>query len=456
MGYQVTNVMTGLVNKPVSPSMAVTNAVNKATSTPTDAGRLGNVTQMNVQPTVNNAPSQKLANTVGTMTEQFQSAPAPAQAPAPTPTQAPAPAPQEQSILQKTLDSIMGVSTQLESKGARTLEIQQEEGIFEKQAKSKQIENEMMAKSRAYDKQIEEARKNPEGKLIGGLQAQLGDIERQKNSELADLAIQYKVANDDYAGAWQVAQAKIDAEFAPLVARLDTLKSYYQLAQNDMTESEKLQAQTKIREQESALEFERTKQLKTYEQQIRQSDPMYQAQLRTEQAQTANIYDQIRSRNQNDLASGEGTLNGKPQTQAQAKVHGFADRLAQANRTISEIGSNFTSFLSFGGSLSNRLQTSDRQAYEQAKRNFVNAILRQESGAVIADSEFASAEKQYFPVAGDNEKVILQKAENRNTAINNLYREANTQRPAIAGDIIEDENGKQYRVGIDGVTLEKL
>lgn len=43
------------------------------------------------------------------------------------------------------------------------------------------------------------------------------------------------------------------------------------------------------------------------------------------------------------------------------------------------------------------LQSAERQKFEQAKRNFVNAVLRNESGAVIADSEFKNADKQYFP-----------------------------------------------------------
>lgn len=43
------------------------------------------------------------------------------------------------------------------------------------------------------------------------------------------------------------------------------------------------------------------------------------------------------------------------------------------------------------------LQSAERQKFEQAKRNFVNSVLRNESGAVIAESEFKNADKQYFP-----------------------------------------------------------
>lgn len=57
---------------------------------------------------------------------------------------------------------------------------------------------------------------------------------------------------------------------------------------------------------------------------------------------------------------------------------------------------------------------------EQAERNFVNAILRRESGAAISDSEFDSAEKQYFPRVGDSKRVLEQKELNRKIALAGL------------------------------------
>jgi hypothetical protein len=51
--------------------------------------------------------------------------------------------------------------------------------------------------------------------------------------------------------------------------------------------------------------------------------------------------------------------------------------------------------------------------------------------------------------------VVKQKAENRNTVINNFYYEANVPRPVFAGDIIES-NGKKYRVESDGVTITEI
>jgi hypothetical protein len=58
--------------------------------------------------------------------------------------------------------------------------------------------------------------------------------------------------------------------------------------------------------------------------------------------------------------------------------------------------------------------------YDQAKRDFINAILRRESGAVISEEEFANAEQQYFPQPGDGPEVIAQKRANRENAIRGI------------------------------------
>lgn len=49
----------------------------------------------------------------------------------------------------------------------------------------------------------------------------------------------------------------------------------------------------------------------------------------------------------------------------------------------------------------------------RAERDFVNAVLRPESGAAISKDEFESASKQYFPRPGDPIEVVNQKRQNR-------------------------------------------
>ena len=116
-------------------------------------------------------------------------------------------------------------------------------------------------------------------------------------------------------------------------------------------------------------------------------------------------------------------------TEGQSNAALYADRMREADATIT---SNEKAGMSLGGKAleavpggaGNYLQSDEYQLFEQARRNFINAVLRRESGAVIADSEFANAEKQYFPRPGDSEAVIKQKAANRRSAIEGISRAA--------------------------------
>ena len=65
----------------------------------------------------------------------------------------------------------------------------------------------------------------------------------------------------------------------------------------------------------------------------------------------------------------------------------------------------------------NSMVSDQYQKFDQAKRDFINAVLRRESGAVISPSEFENAEKQYFPRPGDWPAVLKQKQANRIEAI---------------------------------------
>lgn len=118
------------------------------------------------------------------------------------------------------------------------------------------------------------------------------------------------------------------------------------------------------------------------------------------------------------IQSATGAMNiGTPEERLSA---GYAARMESAHNTINELGGDFTGTLSPGRFAPNMWKSGDRQRYEQAKRNFINAVLRRESGAAIAQSEFDNADQQYFPGPGDGEDVIAQKAQNRRESLEAL------------------------------------
>lgn len=76
------------------------------------------------------------------------------------------------------------------------------------------------------------------------------------------------------------------------------------------------------------------------------------------------------------------------------------------------------------GVAGNWMISKDQQRVDQAQRNFVNAVLRQESGAVISEPEFENAKKQYFAQSGDSKEVIAQKRANRKLVIEGFKKMA--------------------------------
>ena len=117
--------------------------------------------------------------------------------------------------------------------------------------------------------------------------------------------------------------------------------------------------------------------------------------------------------------------NGKDLTVDAAKNTGFLIRAQESNAILDELEAEGTSLSakalnSAPLGLGNYFQSPDYQKYDQARRDLINAILRRESGAVIADSEFANAERQYFPQPGDSPEVIAQKRRNRENAVQGM------------------------------------
>jgi hypothetical protein len=150
-------------------------------------------------------------------------------------------------------------------------------------------------------------------------------------------------------------------------------------------------------------------------------------------------------------------------TEAQGKATGFAMRAREASDILDMVGQDgkvqpgllkrmaeATPLIGEGlGTIANFTQTSAQQQVEQAQRNFVNAVLRQESGAAVNESEFNNAKKQYFPQPGDSKEVIEQKRLNRQTAIQSFEVAAGPGMKKVSSPIKVGtvEEGYKYKGG---------
>lgn len=131
----------------------------------------------------------------------------------------------------------------------------------------------------------------------------------------------------------------------------------------------------------------------------------------------------------------QGKNNGLNDVQSKALL--FGSRMQAAEKVLSEMAAQGTVRPSVmkgvvegiplvgraAGAAANNMSTPQQQMVEQAQRDFINATLRRESGAAIAESEFENARKQYFPAVGDSDAVIKQKAQNRQLATKGILAE---------------------------------
>jgi len=116
----------------------------------------------------------------------------------------------------------------------------------------------------------------------------------------------------------------------------------------------------------------------------------------------------------------------KPPTAAQETTALYASRLKQANGIFDQMESYINNLPVVGTKMNelapNFMKSDDYQSYEQAQRNFLNAVLRRESGAVISPTEFAEGKKQYFPQPGDGPQVLAQKKANRDLVMQSFIK----------------------------------
>jgi hypothetical protein len=123
-----------------------------------------------------------------------------------------------------------------------------------------------------------------------------------------------------------------------------------------------------------------------------------------------------------------GKATSLTETQSNATAYGM--RMKEANTILEDLakkgvlkGAVIEATPLIGGTLGQVLPSAlggtsaAQQQVNQAKSNFITAVLRKESGAVISDSEFDREDKKYFPQINDNAAVIKQKENARKLAI---------------------------------------
>ena len=239
-------------------------------NTSINAGQIGTTKAIPPLPT----PSNTGANALQSNLTDFQTS-------AQTPVQ-PAPLTNQQLVQQQLLGLIEKQGTQ----GARANEINLGEGVAEKQQLARDLTTKYEKTAKEYEKRIEATRKESGG-LLSGQNEKIAVLARERDSHLADIAIDQKKAVGDYTGALETAKMKLDAEFAPIDNQIKGLTTLYGFLQNDLTESEKLQAQAVISDKNALRDFNYAKQLNIQEAGIKASQQASESGIYTAKQLTA-------------------------------------------------------------------------------------------------------------------------------------------------------------------------
>ena len=128
-------------------------------------------------------------------------------------------------------------------------------------------------------------------------------------------------------------------------------------------------------------------------------------------------------------------------TQEEKTAAGFAHRIAASNKILDELEEAAGAVGRYAAPYTpNWAKPEEWQRLEQAQREFINAQLRRESGAVISTEEFANAAQQYFPQPGDSPAVVQQKRKSRELALKNMRQSAGRAETDEPEDEPEDED----------------
>lgn len=124
-----------------------------------------------------------------------------------------------------------------------------------------------------------------------------------------------------------------------------------------------------------------------------------------------------------------GTGSFKALTESQGKDLTYAQRADNAKAILDKLEPTITAMnpatyaaqvAAEGSSFLNQYVDPSVRQYRQAQRDYLTAVLRRESGAQIAPTEFATGELQYFGRPGDDPDTLTNKEQTRDTAVNSF------------------------------------
>lgn len=415
------------LNTPQSPESSVTTLPPTTTSKAVTSEVLTPVPKMNVTTPPPSATASEVINTAGNVAQNEMDIS------------------KQQSAYEASQKEVGSLAEQLGGKTAEGLSLAESTGLNKVNQDIAKNNAEILALQNATNQEKQRLTQVP-GMTQAGLQGIYQDIDTRNAFKITNLQMANAFASINAQGLQKTIETQLELKYSPIMAKLEVAKMNYETNKDFFTKAEQRKFDENLRKKENEIEKQRANDEKKYDllktalnngvqiptnllTQINNPNTDYKkaasilagAGISLENAQEKELKRLQIAKARQDLNTPGG---GKPPTQAQYTVAGYAGRVAQSNGLINNLQNNITRLgaLRFAAEskLPSFMQSGEVQQQMQAERNFVNAILRRESGAAIAPSEFDSATKQYFPRPGDSAETLAQKAANREMVQRNL------------------------------------
>lgn len=151
--------------------------------------------------------------------------------------------------------------------------LRKEADIEGKSRTSNRILNQLRSIRATYeDKKDKLENSNETGRSMGAINNEINQLTKDTNRNLAFKSIEYDIARNDLVSAEQTVNDRIQDMKDEEAKQISLYKTLYDFVQDDMSESEKLEAQQAFSEKQAERSFERQKELAEYNSLLRREE----------------------------------------------------------------------------------------------------------------------------------------------------------------------------------------
>lgn len=316
----------------------------------------------------------------------------------------------------------------------RKAELEKQYGLNQQLTELSELNKQIASKKAQYEQAITE--NQGRNTLTSQISGREGQLKRQMASEVGALTAMALAMQGNITAAKDVIKDTIDLEYEERKNEYDMLIKQLEWNRDDMTKAEQKEAdallqKTKDKEAQMEIEAQNKKDIRELAMEALKNGASTETAMKIFNSES---FEDAIQNSDGTLSSSSEAVDVGDLTAQEKTDYLYYSRMESANDIIGqyeELGAEKIGALTQYAP--NMLKSSERQQMEQAQRDFVNAVLRRESGAAISESEFNNAKQQYFPQPGDTAQTIANKRASRDTALQALGNMASRAVTAYGG-----------------------